>query len=80
MTQNTDVLRTVAKLVEEVTGINAAEVTPEKSLVEDLDIDSLSMVEITVAVEEAYGVKFPEGSTAGLKTVGDVVGFITEDG
>jgi len=38
----------IAEIIEEVTGIEPAEVTIEKSFVDDLDIDSLSMVEIAV--------------------------------
>ena len=50
--------------------------TPEKSFVDDLDIDSLSMVEIAVQTEDKYGVKIPDEDLAGLRTVGDVVAYI----
>ena len=50
--------------------------TPEKSFVDDLDIDSLSMVEIAVQTEDKYGVKIPDEDLAGLRTVGDVVTYI----
>jgi acyl carrier protein len=48
----------------------------EKSFVDDLDIDSLSMVEIAVQTEDKYGVKIPDEDLAGLRTVGDVVLYI----
>jgi acyl carrier protein len=41
-----EILPDLASIVEEVAGVDASEVTPEKSFVDDLDIDSLSMVEI----------------------------------
>src|SRR5699024_12189476 len=41
-----EIITGLAEIVEEVTGIEPSEVTPEKSFVDDLDIDSLSMVEI----------------------------------
>jgi acyl carrier protein len=41
-----EILAGLGKIVNEITGIPAVEVTPEKSFVDDLDIDSLSMVEI----------------------------------
>jgi acyl carrier protein len=41
---NEEILPGLAEIVEEIAGIEAAEVTPEKSFVDDLDIDSLSMV------------------------------------
>src|SRR5258707_10731882 len=66
----------LAEIIEEVTGIEPSEVTPEKSFVDDLDIDSLSMVEIAVQTEDKYGVKIPDEDLAGLRTVGDVVAYI----
>ena len=66
----------LAEIIEEVTGIGPSEVTPEKSFVDDLDIDSLSMVEIAVQTENKYGVKIPDEDLVGLRTVGDVVEYI----
>lgn len=66
----------LAEIIEEVTGIEPSEVTLEKSFVDDLDIDSLSMVEIAVQTEDKYGVKIPDEDLAGLRTVGDVVNYI----
>ncbi len=73
---NSEIVTGLAEIVEEVAGIDAAEVTPEKSFVDDLDIDSLSMVEIAVQTEDKYGVKIPDEDLAGLRTVGDVVAYI----
>jgi len=69
----------LAEIVEEVAGIDAAEVTPEKSFVDDLDIDSLSMVEIAVQAEDKFGVKIPDDQLAELKTVGDAVDYIAKN-
>lgn len=66
----------IAEIIEEVTGIEPSEVTMEKSFVDDLDIDSLSMVEIAVQTEDKYGVKIPDEDLAGLRTVGDAVAYI----
>ena len=44
--------------------------------VEDLDVDSLSMVEVVVAAEEKFGVSIPDDEVKNLKTVGDAVSFI----
>ncbi|MFZ2512246.1 MAG: meromycolate extension acyl carrier protein AcpM [Gordonia sp. (in: high G+C Gram-positive bacteria)] len=66
----------IAEIIEEVTGIEPSEVTMEKSFVDDLDIDSLSMVEIAVQVEDKYGVKVPDEDLAGLRTVGDTVAYV----
>ena len=66
----------LAEIVEEVAGIDAAEVTPEKSFVDDLDIDSLSMMTIVVNAEEKFDVKIPDEEVKNLKTVEDAVNFI----
>ncbi|MDV8001931.1 meromycolate extension acyl carrier protein AcpM [Rhodococcus sp. IEGM 1408] len=71
-----EIITGLAEIVEEVTGIEPSEVTPEKSFVDDLDIDSLSMVEIAVQCEDRYGVEIPDEDLAGLRTVGDVVEYI----
>ncbi len=71
-----EIIAGIAEIIEEVTGIEPSEITPEKSFVDDLDIDSLSMVEIAVQTEDKYGVKIPDEDLAGLRTVGDVVNYI----
>ena len=75
-TKPEDVLAELAAIVEEVAGVDAAEVTESKSFQDDLDIDSLSMVEIAVQAEDKFGVKIPDDELANLKTVGDAVNFI----
>ncbi|MFI2242492.1 acyl carrier protein [Streptomyces chrestomyceticus] len=78
MVNNTDILHDIAKIVEEVAGVDSAEVTTEKSFTEDLDIDSLSMVEITVVAEDRFAVKIPDDLVTELRTVGDVVSYIAD--
>ena len=74
---SSDEIRTgLADILEEVAGVLPAEVTPEKSFTEDLDVDSLSMVEIALAAEERFGVEIPDDELANLKTVGDAVSYI----
>ncbi|GCD32804.1 acyl carrier protein [Streptomyces chrestomyceticus JCM 4735] len=75
---STDILHTIAKIVEEVVGVDSAEVTTEKSFTDDLDIDSLSMVEITVVAEDRFAVKIPDDLVTELRTVGDVVSYIAD--
>jgi len=74
-----DVLKGLAEIVEEVAGVAVDEVTPEKSFVDDLDIDSLSMVEIAVQAEDKFGVKIPDDELANLKTVADAVNYINSN-
>jgi acyl carrier protein len=66
----------LADIVNEVAGIPADDVQLDKSFTDDLDVDSLSMVEVVVAAEEQFGVKIPDEEVKNLKTVGDAVAFI----
>ena len=71
-----DVLAGLKQIVEEVAGIPAASVELDKNFTNDLDVDSLSMVEVVVAAEERFGVKIPDESVEDLVTVADAVNFI----
>ena len=66
----------LADILEEVAGVNPDDVADGKSFTEDLDVDSLAMVEVVVAAEEKFGVKIPDEEVANLKTVGDAVSYI----
>ena len=66
----------LAEILEEVAGVLPADATPEKSFTDDLDVDSLSMVEIATAVEDKFGVVIPDDELVNIKTVGDAVNFI----
>ena len=71
-----EILAGLAEIIDEVAGVPAAEVTPEKTFVDDLDIDSLSMVEIAVAAQDKFGVEIPDDRLKDLKTVQDVIDFV----
>jgi acyl carrier protein len=73
----TEEIRTeLADIVNEVTGIPVEDVQLEKSFTDDLDVDSLSMVEVVVAAEEKFSVRIPDDAVKDLKTVGDAVSYI----
>ena len=69
-------LEGLAAIVNEVAGTPIDDITPEKSFVDDLDVDSLAMVEILVGCEEKFGVTIPDEESKNLKTVGDAVAYI----
>ncbi|MEN9714043.1 MAG: hypothetical protein RLZZ164_707 [Actinomycetota bacterium] len=71
-----EVLSGLAEIVNEETGIDTSSVQMDKSFVDDLDIDSISMLTIVVNAEGKFGVTIPEEEVANLKTVGDAVNFI----
>jgi len=74
-----EILAGLGEIVEEIAGVPADEVTPGKSFVDDLDIDSLSMVEIAVAAQDKFGVEIPDDQLKDLTTVQDVVNFVMKN-
>ena len=74
-----EILAGLGEIVEEIAGVPAAEVTPSKSFVDDLDIDSLSMVEIAVAAQDKFGVEIPDDQLKDLTTVQDVVNYVSKN-
>jgi acyl carrier protein len=76
MATRAEITSGLAEILEEVAGVNPDDVAEEKSFTDDLDVDSLSMVEVVVAAEEKFGVKIPDNEVQNLKTVGDAVTYI----
>jgi acyl carrier protein len=74
-----EILAGLGEIVEEIAGVPADEVTPNKSFVDDLDIDSLSMVEIAVAAQDKFGVEIPDDQLKDLTTVQDVVNYVAKN-
>ncbi|CAM5662714.1 Acyl carrier protein [Streptomyces griseoloalbus] len=64
------------EIVNEIAGIPVEDVQLDKSFTDDLDVDSLSMVEVVVAAEERFDVKIPDDDVKNLKTVGDATDYI----
>jgi acyl carrier protein len=76
MAATSEIQADLATIVEEVAGVPASTVQPDKEFISDLDVDSLSMVEIVVAAEEKFGVRIPDEEVKNLRTVGDAVAYI----
>ena len=66
----------VIDIVVEQLGVDAADVSPKKSFVEDLNADSLDLMELIMTFEERFGFEISEEEAEKLKTVGDVVSYI----
>ena len=57
--------------------MDRAEVTPEAVFVDDLGADSLDLVELIMAMEEEFGMEIADEEAEKLRTVQDVINFIT---
>ncbi len=68
----------VIDIVVEQLGVDAADVAPDKSFVEDLNADSLDLTELIMTFEEKFGFTISEEEAEKLKTVGDVITYINQ--
>ena len=66
----------VKAIVVEQRNVEEAIVKPESKFTEDLNADSLDVVELVMAIEEKFGVEIPDNEAEKIKTVGDVVSYI----
>jgi acyl carrier protein len=71
-----DIRNGLAEILEDIAGVKPDDVELDRTFVDDLDVDSLSMVEVAMAAEERFGVKIPDDELGNLKTVGDAVHYI----
>ena len=73
-----EVLAGLGEIINEIVGVPTDKVTPNKNFIDDLGIDSLSMVEIAVAAQDKFGVEISDRQLKNLTTVEDVVNFISK--
>lgn len=66
----------VIDIIIEQLGVDANDVSPAKSFVEDLNADSLDLTELIMTFEERFGFEISEEDAEKLKTVGDVIDYI----
>lgn len=57
---------------------NEDEISMQTSFIDDLEADSLDIVELIMAIEEEFGVTIDDQDVDSIKTVGDVVNYVTE--
>ncbi len=57
-------------------GLDAQKITPEANFEQDLDVDSLGVVELLMAMEDEFGVKIPDDEAESIHTVGQAVDLV----
>ncbi|MFQ5839714.1 MAG: acyl carrier protein [Candidatus Methylomirabilales bacterium] len=68
----------VKKVIVEQLGVEASEVTPEASFIEDLGADSLDIVELVMAFEEEFGIEIPDEDAEKIVKVKDAMVYVKE--
>ena len=73
------ILEKLIKMVAEQFMVSEDEVTAETSFIDDLGADSLDVVELTMALEEAFSLPdTPEEELTGIRTVGDLAEYVSK--
>jgi acyl carrier protein len=68
------------KIVSEQLGVDETEVTPQASFVDDLNADSLDLVELIMSLEEEFGMEIPDEDAENIRTVQEAVEYVDEHG
>ncbi|MGL5649322.1 MAG: acyl carrier protein [Clostridium sp.] len=66
----------IRDLIAEKLSVDADEITLESSFIDDLNADSLDIVELIMALEDELDMEIPDEDVEGFKTVGDVVNYV----
>ena len=74
--ERADVMQVMRDKAVEVLEVDADAVQEDRSFVEDLQVDSLSLVEYTMDLEDSLGIELPEEELTGLKTIGQFLDVV----
>jgi acyl carrier protein len=73
-----DVLAEVKKIIKEQLDVEEGDIKSESSFIDDLGADSLGLVELVLAFEEAFEIDIPDEETEKIRTVQDAVDYINK--
>ena len=73
-----DIQAKISGLIADATKVDVATIKEGTNLIDDLNLDSLDMVELMMKMEDEFDIEIPENDTEKLKTVGDVVSYLKE--
>lgn len=76
---NQEILDRMAEILVDQLGIDEDEVTMEANFIEDLNADSLDIVELVMNLEQEFDLMIPDEEAENIRTVGDAVKFIQEN-
>jgi acyl carrier protein len=71
-----EVVERIRSHLSEELGIDAAEIREESRFKEDLEADSLDLVELVMELEDGYGIRIAEDEAERIKTIGQAVDFV----
>jgi acyl carrier protein len=72
----TDIPSEVKRIIKEQLDVDEKDIKPESSFIDDLGADSLGLVELVLAFEEAFEIDIPDEDTEKIRTVKDAIDYI----
>ena len=66
----------VVEIIVRELGLDRKEISPEKSFIEDLGLDSLAVMTLAMAIEEEFDVEVPDDDVEGIKTIQNVFDYL----
>ncbi len=76
MAEGRDIAAEVKRIIKEQLDVDEKDIAPEAKFIDDLGADSLGLVELVLAFEEAFEIDIPDEDTEGIRTVKDAVDYI----
>ena len=73
-----EILTKLKPIIAEQLGVDEADVTPEASFTEDLNADSLDLVELIMSLEEEFNLEISDEDAEKIHTVGDALEYVQE--
>jgi len=67
----------IRSIVAEQLGVDVSEVTPDASILDDLGADSLDVVELVMALEDAFDIEVPDEDVENIRTIGDMERYVS---
>ena len=69
-------LEKLQKIVEDTLGVTDVKITPDTHIINDLNADSLDVVELIMAIEESFDVSIDDSEAEKMETVGDLINHL----
>jgi len=76
MAEGRDITAEVKRIIKEQLDVNEADIKPDSTFIDDLGADSLGLVELVLAFEEAFEIDIPDEDTEKIRTVQDAISYI----
>ena len=74
--ERSEIVKAIAQIINEETGVDAARVVEGASFAADSDIDSLDLLSITTRIEEHFNITIADTQATALRTVGEAVDLV----